>query len=1094
MALDPSIQRIVLQMRSFKEKLYAILRRNVVRAPLAFVAKTLSGRTSTQVMDDLKDIVNTHINKKAVNVHRDVPLDFDMFARSYMLEWLYDVMHKGQENYPISYYGDRSYLPPDISGSYGNATIPSPYSGVAMMLEDDGTLVMLRPGTDGADRDVYYAYVNNATAGGMTLPNWTVTSQPYRPGFIPAGSKVFAILHGNRDVIVGIVSNLNNQRTGYFIALTHGTFDQSKHTGVIIPNGNFLNITYTESTQEIGLGAFVLQQKVYILLSTYNGKNGYARNTSGWLVYTLPLDDVDKGRLVAATRVTGWTINRGSGGQVSRNDLIIADNIQAVCTINSNVVFTDYPEPNSTEGFWSVPKVEGSTQRINYCHNVTFQSRVNANYGNAAFVFSFDFDPVNKIIDVSALYNSKTNVVASPNVSIGNSAAVNNNGARALLGGRKQVYVYSDVDGHNFIFTNNIDSNQDARYSYANYTGMAIDVKAGMTTTPKNLLGFSGLAKPGGPLGTNFHSIQCLSDTEMTVFTLTKRTQASDPEWAYVRCRLEGTPTYEHRSATGKYGRPGFPPTDNRNFINGPGTVAASWAQSYAGTLAEAFAGTFNVSGAVFHVFDDAPGYWGSMLGRPKSIYPGGSTSGFVSCSDALAWHVKQLVLEEFKLQGYTHYIPSNGDPVMCTLYIPQVSWVPPFVHGCYITSDRRAIWYIYALLVPEGRSLSNLGSTDGVRLRIVREQVRIDARYEKNRFAYERSLDFYRENLSPKNIYPVPPPPPTFEEKGPTAYEYYQALRQMRYAFLLRQGAGEVIPEEHQIPDPEEEYLAFKYPYGWKPSAMTFEQGGFNWVCAKYLHYWNSQNAIRFVQGHFLLVLSTNGFLQNDGGSSSFITSVRFNTETHEWMYYENLPYQPTGSPIAPVNFPGRGLYLAMSSEVQYGNVDFSTKLIGKEWANDNSWPGESLLQAVQSIQNGGVGQVLLSQQVPSAWTLFINQPQKAMLRNVEWTLPVFRHTFNAGTDQNKTFNLWMRSNSMAGAATYQVLEQSQMPMGLDPNYIAHFMHLGKITTNNLGIVNIDVRKPVQIGHHILSPDQRGSSIPTSGGTPSVPTPLSWS
>lgn len=124
---------------------------------------------------------------------------------------------------PISSYGNGSYIPPLIDGSFEG--LGARFETGGLCLEADGRLVILGNQMDGRIDDLYYSIVDNYKASGAIsnftayrYENESLKGFGCRPNYVIGGS-------GNEILFVG---ELKDPQYAY-ICLTNGTFDPSKH-------------------------------------------------------------------------------------------------------------------------------------------------------------------------------------------------------------------------------------------------------------------------------------------------------------------------------------------------------------------------------------------------------------------------------------------------------------------------------------------------------------------------------------------------------------------------------------------------------------------------------------------------------------------------------------------------------------------------------------------------------------------------------------------------------------------------------------------------------------------------------------------------
>jgi hypothetical protein len=203
---------------------------------------------------------------------------------------------------PVTRIGTLDYLPLNVGGSYVGATTSASLRGFPTILENDGTMVILRPGTNGSSQGFYYCYIKNARNVNTLTP--IQTNLEYLPS-------IFTSLHSISDFIASksnevlMMQTFNGTEDTYTIALTNGTFNQVSHEFVefnrsLIPNTtpNYVHIVdgliyiwcinstiisepynislYTISTSDVINGVTTSLK----LVSGISGKNLYGSNVT----------------------------------------------------------------------------------------------------------------------------------------------------------------------------------------------------------------------------------------------------------------------------------------------------------------------------------------------------------------------------------------------------------------------------------------------------------------------------------------------------------------------------------------------------------------------------------------------------------------------------------------------------------------------------------------------------------------------------------------------------------------------------------------------------------------------------------------------
>lgn len=204
---------------------------------------------------------------------------------------------------PISRYGELSYLPVGVSGDFQGATMNFESRMYPGIIENDGTYVFLRNGTTGTVMGVYYAYMKNAiNAPSMVAP--TRTNFRYQPAYFPAGTSARWVTKSDGNCILGRLQVAATGALGdYFLSITNGTFDASKHVGGVIPAASFPSRLDASCNVE----AIVGNTNVYLIVTS----SSFAPMVTPveFQIWSIPIATVQaaNGGNITPTQLTGWT-------------------------------------------------------------------------------------------------------------------------------------------------------------------------------------------------------------------------------------------------------------------------------------------------------------------------------------------------------------------------------------------------------------------------------------------------------------------------------------------------------------------------------------------------------------------------------------------------------------------------------------------------------------------------------------------------------------------------------------------------------------------------------------------------------------------
>lgn len=142
---------------------------------------------------------------------------------------------------PITRVGDLQYVPIDIKGDFRSSI--NPLRSLAYpLLENDGTLVVLRAGYNSKYQGIFYSY---SVAGTIDASDMVVTDFQYRPAFLSATEYVDLILDGNQHGFLAVIKDTSaaNSYNRYLWILHNGTLNSQFHTFIDVSSITDANTT-----------------------------------------------------------------------------------------------------------------------------------------------------------------------------------------------------------------------------------------------------------------------------------------------------------------------------------------------------------------------------------------------------------------------------------------------------------------------------------------------------------------------------------------------------------------------------------------------------------------------------------------------------------------------------------------------------------------------------------------------------------------------------------------------------------------------------------------------------------------------------------
>lgn len=156
-----------------------------------------------------------------------------------------DAGYLSADNIPLTRVGDNTYLPVDIKGDFKGAIQPyseHPY----FLVENDQTIVALRPGFNGEFQRVFYAYSYND----ITVNDLRLTDSEYRPNWLRADEYVMSIVDGNsKGFLAQIASTTDLSILRMYWVDHNGTLESKFHT--------FLDVTATMQSVPAGMRSII---------------------------------------------------------------------------------------------------------------------------------------------------------------------------------------------------------------------------------------------------------------------------------------------------------------------------------------------------------------------------------------------------------------------------------------------------------------------------------------------------------------------------------------------------------------------------------------------------------------------------------------------------------------------------------------------------------------------------------------------------------------------------------------------------------------------------------------------------------------------
>lgn len=215
-----------------------LAKRKAPTAKMSDNADTLQSKT----IAEHRDLYNTETvfphTDRTNNPHGVTPEQANGYSMSQANDLIATTI--GADESPIFSFGAPNDYPLDVSGSFDGSLRLMTKRNMALCYEEDGTLSILRNGTDGGTTGVFLAYVPDMATANPMKP--VFTNQRYQAGYWPEGYRATYICQGGQGIICGVIEGPGPKL--YFISIMDGTISGVAHRGVLIDpavgNDNFL--------------------------------------------------------------------------------------------------------------------------------------------------------------------------------------------------------------------------------------------------------------------------------------------------------------------------------------------------------------------------------------------------------------------------------------------------------------------------------------------------------------------------------------------------------------------------------------------------------------------------------------------------------------------------------------------------------------------------------------------------------------------------------------------------------------------------------------------------------------------------------------
>lgn len=598
------------------------LARKVQATKRADNAKELNGQTLAELNTDVDATLTAH--KTDRNAHGLTFANLQTYDGSDVDAIFAHRPKKG--SLPISRFGNLTYLPAGVSGSFEGATTSIAPRDMCMLLEDDGTLTYLRNGQNGSKLGVYYAYMADALGPVLTQP--IKTNRRYQPAYFPLNYSAAFIQSCSESVVMGRLQNASGVLGDWFVSITAGTLDDTKHVGCLISAATFASLGITPGE------TIVCDDKVYFFSVVYG-------STFDINVWTLDLAAVLQGGTLTPTRMSRINTTSFYNRTFSTDSIRITDVIQSSNLADKPLVHN--PDNRvfalmhfERPGLKSHDDGRGSI-RIKVYGNCYCPTTGNAQYGYVQFSFLFIPSAKSCLLDSQYQTAVQNSVIGATPGNLASDSVLTGplfNGssdvteARAGMANTLPYVLYSGQWMFNFRVSQVVEVLDLTRTKFTSKATSNFAALLKGTLTGQSYSTITVIPSYGSAVGGALMGPVPLSNTRAMVYCLGKDA-AGKTSTGFAYTDLEGSPNAAYDSLINGP-MVGYRPSANRHFFKDVLSASqfAAATMTYGSPLVEA--GTIGVTASGGHFIE------GWRLTTPRIINPDLSTSGTMTISAAV--------------------------------------------------------------------------------------------------------------------------------------------------------------------------------------------------------------------------------------------------------------------------------------------------------------------------------------------------------------------------------------------------------------------------------------------------------------------------
>lgn len=579
-ALTDKAGTVVTAFANFATAFNAAVAKKRANASLADSSMRVEGKLDTDFTAETTAAVAAH---KANGNHNVTPTQLNAYNNAEMTALA--ATYPEVASLPFVSFGDMSKVPIDVSGAFSGAS-DGALLEYAMNLEDDGTLVLLRNGTDGSKYRTYYAYLPNASAG-ASFTKLIRSTKEFRPTSVPSDKDIGYIFGSNNVMVMARLVNKNDPAYGdYALFMPNGSLLKDDLPSVFVTAANWnTNLQYRD--------AVIVGQYVYF----FGIANPGGQSALDIQVFRIPLTSFNGGYVVPE-RLTNWTMNTAKRTGVVTTDIRLFDKLYSTNQADDSVVWVDNSRGSSFSSiniFHNQQSLLTAQKDDRYIRvrSIAYTYFAYAALGQASGLytsFSFVIDLQTKTVTMDPCGTGQETFTTGyyPDGKYNYTATgyfkyTKQNVLGGFLGNTYHDIGILQKPGHVFSVTANAESDANRAIYRAAIVGAADSsffegIKYGATLSYTASLSFSPVY--GSALGSKFYGLIPFSDYGYFVGTY-GRNAAGNAILNIARVINDASqPEYQHKRTNGSV-VPGYGPSTDRKFLSDEMTAANATMYSF---------------------------------------------------------------------------------------------------------------------------------------------------------------------------------------------------------------------------------------------------------------------------------------------------------------------------------------------------------------------------------------------------------------------------------------------------------------------------------------------------------------------------------